>query len=281
MAVTVTGPLAIGQDDLRNREGDIDRVDLVDRGQRTRGGIVAGAHDRAGLAGNRPDATRNRSANLGEGKRCLDAGLGRLVGFELCFGGFQGGTGIVALHHSAGILRQEFLEALQVAPGLRDLSLVLADLGVDLAELRPEGTPIEFEENIALLHEGTLLDIHLHDLAVHPRLDLDGCDGLHRADGIDLHRHGLADDRHDDDRNRTAGVEPAAPPLGLRAGGGARLTFGRLGGRIHSHAQIRARQPDDINAVDVGGSTDRNRDQGENSRTDESHCLDSQDPKPR
>jgi hypothetical protein len=201
-----------------------------------------------------------------------ETGLGGLVGLELRFGGLQGGAGIVTLHHGAGVLRQEFLVSLQVAPGLHDLRLILADLCLDLAELRLQAARIEFEEDIALLHESALLDIHLHDLAVHPGLDLDGGDRLHRPDGIHRDGHGLALDRHDHDRHRPSGIGTATATLRLRTRGGARLGLGRLGRR--THADIRAAHPDHIIAVDVGRSADRN-DRNEDRRTDESHSQDS------
>ncbi len=74
--------------------------------------------------------------------------FGGLVRLELRFGGLQGGAGIVPLDLGAGVLRQQLLVALQVAPGLHDLRLVLSDLRLDLPQLRLQGPRIEFEEDM-------------------------------------------------------------------------------------------------------------------------------------
>ena len=58
----------IGQEDLRHGEGDVDRIDLVDGGERARRAVVADADHGAGLARDRADAARHGRADLGVGE---------------------------------------------------------------------------------------------------------------------------------------------------------------------------------------------------------------------
>ena len=75
------GGAQVGQKDLRHGEGNEDRIDLIDRGEHGRGGIVADAQGRAGLVGDRADAARDRRADLAVsdlGQDVLAHGLVRL-----------------------------------------------------------------------------------------------------------------------------------------------------------------------------------------------------------
>ena len=205
----------------------------------------------------------------------MHARLGGLVGLELGLGGLERGLGRVAVDHRAGVLGEQLLVARHVALGLGDLRLVLADLGLDLAELCFQRARIELEEDVALFHQRAFLDIHLHDLAVDTRLDLDRGDGLHSADRVDHDRHRLLVDLGDDHGDRPARVQSATAALRLRRSGGT--------GRAALLGCARGCQTQFLRhliTIDIASSADRNRDHRENRQTDHPHPRTLQIPSP-
>ncbi len=265
----------IGQDHLRDREGHEDRIDLVDGGEHARHGVVGDADDRAGLARDRADAAGHRRADFSEaelGKHVLATGV---VGLELRLERLQRcGIG-VALHDRAGALGQQAVGALGVALGLDDLRLVLADLGFDHAELGLERAVVELEQQVALLDQRALLDIDLHDLTVDARLDLDGGNRLHRADGLDDDRHRLLADRGHHHGHRAARIGPPAATL--------RLRDGRRTGRTFFGSTCRrapAQSLGDLVTINIGSPADRNRDHCENRHPHHAHPRLSSAPAP-
>jgi hypothetical protein len=159
---------------------------------------------------------------------------------------------------------------------LDDLRLVLADLGLDLAELRPERTRIEFEQEVALLHQRAFLDSHLHDLAVETRLDLDRGDGLHSADSLEDDRQRLLGDLGDDHGDGSARVQPTTAALRLCRCGGT------CGATLFGGAR-RCPQPEffgHLVTIDIRSPADRNRDHRENRQTDHPHPRLSRSPAP-
>ncbi len=236
--------LDIAQLRFRNRERDVDRLNLGDGHQF---GCIGGHH----VALLHRDAARaavDGRLNGGVVQLDLDVLHRGLVGHDLRAGAFDGGfvgqhglgKGVGAGSHLVGLLTRDhaLIEQATIPFGLvlgvlfvgdvaRQVGLRLAQrgriarqIGLCLAELGFERPPVDGEQQVALLHGIAFVERNLGQLAAHLRFHADGGIGFHIADDIDVdgnvplrhHRH------YHGDRPALASAAPASRPARLHAG---------------------------------------------------------------
>ena len=83
------------------------------------------------------------------------------------------------------ILGLQLLVAREIGPGFSEERLVMLELRLRLIERGLVGSGIDEKQRIARFDSLTLIEKSLHDLAVHPRLHVDGLDRLHRSERPD------------------------------------------------------------------------------------------------
>ena len=170
----------------------LDGIDLRDRGQER-----AGPHEVADLSrGDRGDA-RDERGHFGEPEvelrridgrlRRLDGGQRRQIGLDV----------VVELTlRDRALLGQRAVTG-QVALGLPELRLRLAQSRLRLRERHVEGPRIDLEEHLALLDEAAFLVLATHEVARHLRPNLGVDEAVERRDPLGRERDLLERNRDD------------------------------------------------------------------------------------
>ncbi len=109
------------------------------------------------------------------------------------------------------VLGDELGVARDVALGLLELGLGAGEQAFDLLDLRFDRAAVEREQEIALVHQRAVAEMHAGDLAVDARLDRDAGDRGHGAERLDANRNGLLDRGRDLDRDARGAVLARAP----------------------------------------------------------------------
>ena len=176
----------LGERGRGQRKADPDRADLVDGDNPGRVGRV---HDVAEIDEARPDAAVDRRSDGAVAQLHLREIDLRLIGVH--------GTPIllderrlsIELLVSHRILGDQTVIALQIELRILEQRLILDFHRLRLRERRRIGTRIDFGDDVPGVDLLALGEIHLEDLAVHPALDQNAIEGLHRAQGRKINRH--------------------------------------------------------------------------------------------
>ena len=212
--------LGYGEADVYRRDlGDGDQRASPARASRARGSRARGSCARgAALAVPPPACTivaridQDFPGQPGGGR--VDVGVA-----EIELGGFDVGLiefdrGFILLDYIGlvfPLLRRDRIFLLQclisvkIGLGLGDQRLIVRELRLSLVERRLIRAGIDEKQRIALLHDLSLGEEGLHDLAADPGLHVDGLDRLNRAERLDDDGDVLADDRGHVDRNGRGG----------------------------------------------------------------------------
>ncbi len=168
-------------------EARVDRADRHQRGQHRR--TRAGGHEVAGRDLQLADAARHRCAYL----RVAEA---QLRGLQLSLGGAQVGVGlalrveaVVVLALRDGVVLQQLLGALVVAPGVDQARLRGEDLRVGTVDVGLVRRRVDRQQQVACFDQRALAEMHGLHGASDARPDVDAFDGFQAAREVVPGRH--------------------------------------------------------------------------------------------
>ena len=175
-------PLILQRVVLAHVEVDVDRVLRDNGGEKGVARVVAAAaHEVAARHQRAADATRDRRGDAAEAQlqlRRLDAGLRNLHGSRRL--AHQVLAVIEGLPRD-GLALEQRSAALDVEARVADADAGLVELGFGLIECALERTRVDLEEEVAGLHLLAVGEIHLRQVAAHPRTHVHGLDGIEAA----------------------------------------------------------------------------------------------------
>ena len=96
--------------------------------------------------------------------------------------------------------------ARDVAFRLLEVRFGAGEQAFNLSRLRFDGTAVEGEQEVALVHHCAVAEVHAGDLAIHARFHRDAGNRCHRSKRLDAHGNDLLGGGHDFDRDRAGRV---------------------------------------------------------------------------